>query len=75
MAEDVKIWFITLSWIILVRWGKLYIRIKLWLQVLTFSLCLCVLIQGSEHFVAEHNVKGATISAYGALEVLRDCFS
>lgn len=46
MAEDVKIWFITLSWIILVRSGKLYIRIKLWLQVLTFSLCLCDLIQG-----------------------------
>lgn len=46
-AEDVKIWFITLSWIILVRWGNPYIRIKLWLQVLTLSLCLCDLTQGS----------------------------
>lgn len=43
-AKDVKIWFITLSWILLVRRGKRYIRIRLWVQILTFSLCLCDLV-------------------------------
>lgn len=57
-----KIWLIMLSWILLVRGGKLYIRIKLWLQLLTFSLRLCDLIQVSQHFVAEHSAEDATIS-------------
>lgn len=60
-TEDMKIWLITLFWSLLMRWGKLCIRIKPWLQLLTFSLKLCDLTQGSQHFIAEHNAEDTTI--------------